>query len=154
MSAVFAAFGIDWRLLLIDSINFGILVLALWYFLYGPLSAMLEARRQKVAGGVHDAEQAAIKLHEIEATKSGILASAGQEADQLLIKARQAGEQKERAMAAAALAAAARTTAEAAAAAVELKAQAIEESKQEVAKLVVLGMEKMLRQGSAQVPAK
>ena len=46
--------------------------------------------------------------------------------------------------AAAAEAAAARTTAEAAAAAAELKSQAIEESKQEVAKLVVLGMEKML----------
>jgi F-type H+-transporting ATPase subunit b len=144
MSAVFVAFGIDWRLLLIDSINFGLLMLALWYFLYGPLMRVLEARRQKVAEGVHDAEQAAIKLHEIEASKSGILAEAGQEADQLLTKARQAGEEKQRAMIAAAEAAAARTTAEAAAAAAELKTQAIEGSKQEVAKLVVLGMEKML----------
>jgi F-type H+-transporting ATPase subunit b len=144
MSAVFAAFGIDWRLLLIDSINFGLLVLALWYFLYAPLMRVLEARRQKMAEGVHDAEQAAIKLREIEAAKSGILAEAGQEADEMLKKARKAAEEKERAMVAAAEAAAARTTTEAAAAAAELKVQAIEESKQEVAKLVVLGMEKML----------
>jgi len=144
MSAVFAAFGIDWRLLLIDSINFGILVLALWYFLYGPLTRVLEARRQKVAEGVHNAEQMEVKLHEIEAAKSGILAGAGQEADEMLKKARQAAEEKQRAIATAAEAAAARTTTEAAAAAAELKTQAIEESKQEVAKLVVLGMEKML----------
>ena len=154
MSAVFAAFGIDWRLLLIDSINFGVLLFVLWYFLYAPLTKILEARRQKVAEGVHDAEQAGIKLREIEAAKSGILADAGQEADELLRKARLAGAEKERALIVAAEAAAARTAGEAAVQAAELKAQAIEESKQEVAKLVVLGMEKMLRQDGAQVLTK
>jgi len=154
MSAVFAAFGIDWRLLLIDSINFGVLLFALWYFLYAPLTKMLETRRQKVAEGVHDAEQAGIKLREIEEAKSGILADAGQEADELLRKARLAAAEKERALVIAAEAAAARTAGEAAAQAAELKAQAIEESKQEVAKLVVLGMEKMLRQDGAQVLTK
>lgn len=144
MSAVFAAFGIDWRLLLIDSINFGVLLLALWYFLYAPLTKMLETRRQKVAEGVRQAEEAGIKLHEIEAAKSGILAQAGSEADEMLKKARVAAGEKERALIAAAEASAARTSAEAHKQASELKAQAIEESKQEVAKLVVLGMEKVM----------
>jgi F0F1-type ATP synthase membrane subunit b/b' len=44
----------------------------------------------------------------------------------------------------AAEASAARTTKEAEAEAKELKAKALEESKQEVAKLVVLGMEKLM----------
>ncbi len=144
MSAVFAAFGIDWRLLLIDSINFGLLLLALWYFLYTPLLRVLEERRQKVAGGVRDAEAAEIKLREIEAAKHGILAGAGAEADELLKKARLAGQEKERSLVAAAEAAAARVTADAQKQAAELKAQALEESKQEVAKLVVLGMEKVM----------
>ena len=47
MGQVLAAFGIDWRLLLINSINFGLLLLALWYFLYGPLMKMLEEAPQK-----------------------------------------------------------------------------------------------------------
>lgn len=144
MSAVFAAFGIDWRLLLINSINFGLLLLALWYFLYAPLMRVLEERRQKVAGGVHDAEAAEIKLREIEAAKHGILAGAGAEADDLLKKARLAGQEKERALVAAAEAAAARINTDAQKQAAELKAQALEESKQEVAKLVVLGMEKVM----------
>ncbi|HEY5383337.1 MAG TPA: F0F1 ATP synthase subunit B, partial [Candidatus Paceibacterota bacterium] len=80
MGQVFAAFGIDWRLLLIDSINFGLLLLALWYFLYAPLTKMLEVRRQKVAGGVLDAEAAEAKLREIEEATGGILAKAGTEA--------------------------------------------------------------------------
>ena len=84
MSAVFAAFGIDWRLLLIDSINFGILLWALWYFLYAPLTAMLEARRQKVIQGVHDADAAATKLAEIEGEAGHMLAKAGAEADDVL----------------------------------------------------------------------
>jgi F-type H+-transporting ATPase subunit b len=144
MQALVSAFGIDWRLLLIDGINFGLLLLALWYFLYGPLTAMLEARRQKVAQGVRDAEEAQVKLHEIEAARGGILANAGQEADELLKKARIAAQEKERTMIATAEAAAARTAKEAQMQALELKAQAIEESKQELAKLVVLGMEKMM----------
>ena len=150
MSAVFAAFGIDWRLLLIDSINFGVLVLALWYFLYAPLTKVLETRRQKVAQGVHDAEAAQIKLREIEEAKSGILADAGEEADALLKKARIAAQEKERTMLAAAEAAATRTTKEAESRAAELKAQALEESKQEVAKLVVLGMERAMINSAAQ----
>ena len=149
MSAVFAAFGIDWRLLLINSINFGLLLLALWYFLYAPLMRVLEERRQKVAGGVHDAEAAGIKLREIEAAKHGILAGAGAEADDLLKKARLAGQEKERALVAAAEAAAARINTDAQKQAAELKAQALEESKQEVAKLVVLGVEKVMANSSS-----
>jgi F0F1-type ATP synthase membrane subunit b/b' len=105
---------------------------------------MLEARRQKVIQGVHDAEAAEVKLRDIEEATGGILAKAGSEADDMLKKARVAAAQKEHALVAAAEAAAARTTAEAAKQALELKAQALEESKQEVAKLIVLGMEKMM----------
>lgn len=143
MSQLFAAFGIDWRLLVINLINFGVLLAVLRYFLYKPLTTMLETRRIKVAEGMRAAEESEAKLREIEAARSSILAEAGSEADEMLKKARAAGQEKERALVAAAEAAAARTTAEAQSRAAELKAQALEESKQEVAKLVVLGMERM-----------
>lgn len=145
MSAVFAAFGVDWRLLLINSINFGILLLALWYFLYAPLTKMLEARRQKVAQGVSDAEAAAVKLADISREESTMLSKAGAEADEVLAKARKAAEEKGRAMLAQSEAAAAASLKEAAAQAAALKAEAIEESKKEVAKLVVLGMERAMQ---------
>lgn len=142
MSAVFAAFGIDWRLLLINSLNFGILLLALWYFLYAPILKMLEARRQKVAEGVADAEAAAAKLADIKREESAMLSKAGAEADEVLAKARKAAEEKGRALLAESQAAAAASLKEAEAQAAALKQEALEESKKEVAKLVVLGMER------------
>lgn len=145
MSAVFAAFGIDWRLLLINSINFGVLLFALWYFLYAPLTKMMEERRQKVAQGVADAEAAAAKLADITHEQSALLSKAGAEADEVLAKARKAAEEKGRAMLAQSEAAAAASLKEAEAQAAALKADAIEESKKEVAKLVVLGMEKAMQ---------
>ena len=145
MQQVLVAFGIDWRLLLVNAVNFGVLMLVLWYFLYEPLTKMLEQRRQKVAEGVRDAESAKLELVEIEKSRSEILAQAGSEADDVLKKSRAAAQAKEREIVAAGEAAAAHTLREASAQAAELKIEAIEESKKEVAKMVVLGVEKMLR---------
>lgn len=145
MSAIFSAFGIDWHLLVIDAINFGIVLFALWYFLYGPLVRMIEERRQKVAQGVIDADEANKRLKDIEESRAHKLAEAGREADDVLSKARSAGAEKNRELTAQAEAAAARIVAEAEAQAKEAKAKAIAESREEVAKLVVLGMEKAFK---------
>lgn len=142
MSAIFSAFGIDWRLLLVDTINFAILLGVLWYFLYTPLTRMLEERRNKVAQGVIDADLARKHLEEIERSRSETLSAAGKEADALLLQARKAAAQKEHELVTQADASAARIVADAQAQAREEKERAILESKQEVAKLIVLGIEK------------
>lgn len=146
MGQVFVAFGIDWRLLIINLINFGLLLIALWYFLYGPLTRMLEDRRQQIAKGVQDANDAAEKLKSIEDARASMLSDAGKEADQLLRDARTAASTKQKELIAQGEAAAASALKSAEAQAGELKQKAIEESKQEVAKLIVLGMEKLARQ--------
>lgn len=145
MGAIFTTFGIDWHLLLIQAVNFGILLLGLWYFLYAPVAKMLEERRQKVAQGVRDAEASAHRLSEIEHSRGEILAKAGTEADEVLKKSRAAAQVKEKEIIAAGEATASNTVREAQAQAQELKSEAIEESKKEVAKMVVLGVEKMLQ---------
>ncbi len=145
MSSLLSAFGIDWHLLIVNIINFGLLLFVLWYFLYAPIMRILEERRAKVAQSVIDAEQAREKLEEIEASRSHILTEAGREADDVLASARKAGGEKERELVASGEASAARILAAAEAQASELKAQAIAESKQEVAKLIVLGVEKTVR---------
>ncbi|HEX8994032.1 MAG TPA: F0F1 ATP synthase subunit B [Candidatus Paceibacterota bacterium] len=144
MSALLSAFGLDWRLLLVNIINFGLLLFALWYFLYAPIMRILEERRAKVAQGVIDAQHAEEKLAEIEESRAGILSQAGQEADEVLANARRRGNEKEKELVASAEASAGRIVADAEAQAKELKAHAIAESKQEVAKLIVLGVEKVM----------
>jgi F-type H+-transporting ATPase subunit b len=144
MSEILHAFGIDWRLLVIYSVNFALLLGVLWYFLYGPLTKIIEERRRLVAKGVEDAEAAAIKLSEIESSRSAILADAGKEADEVLMKAREAAEIKRRELIAAGEANAARILGDAELAAREAKERSLEESKKELAKLVVLGVEKTM----------
>ena len=41
--------GIDWRILIAQTISFSIVFFVLWKFAYGPIFAMLEARTQKIA---------------------------------------------------------------------------------------------------------
>lgn len=142
MGAVLSTFGIDWRLLFINAVNFGVLMLALWYFLYEPVTRVLEERRQRVAQGVQDAQAAAAKLAEIESSRGEVLAAAGKEADTLLEEARKAATAKERELRERGEAAAAATLRQAEAQALELKDRALEESKRELAKLLVLGIEK------------
>ncbi len=146
MEALFTTFGIDWRLLLIQGANFGILLFGLWYFLYGPLMRMLDTRREKIAQGVAEAERAHQQLAEIEHSRAAALAQAGKEADELVTQARASGAKKERELIEEGNVAAARIVAEAESQAAAAKAQAIAESREEVAKLVVLGMEKALKE--------
>ena len=143
MEQILGTFGIDWRLLLINAVNFGIVLLVLWRFLYTPVMKMLEERRQRVAQGVEDARAAAREREETKRSRGGILSAAGKEADGVVVAARAAGAAKERELLLKGEAAAATLVRDAQAQAAELKARAIEESKQEVAKLIVLGMEKI-----------
>lgn len=145
MDSILHTFGIDWRLLIINMINFGLLMLGLWYFVYGPVMAMLEERRQKLAKGVEDAEAAGMARAQIESERAAKLAEAAHEADESLSKARAAAAVREREIVDEAGKRAESIVAEAEAQAAEAKHKAIAESKEEVAKLIVLGMEKALR---------
>ncbi len=146
MAELFEAFGIDWKILVINLVNFGALLLVLWYFLYGPIVRMLEARRRQIAEGVEAAEKSKEELEKIEQSRAALLAKAGKEADDVLSNARAMGNEKQREIVGAAEVAAARALKEAEAQASEMKAAAIAESKQEVAKLIVLGIEKTLKE--------
>ena len=144
MNELFAAFGIDWRLLLINFFNFGLLLFLLWYFLYEPLTKMLEERRGVVTEGVHNAHRAQKALQEIEQSRIDMLAQASQEADAIVAQARAAAADKGREIVAQNEAAAANLLKEAQAQATQLEREAIARSKEEVAKLIVLGMEKTM----------
>jgi F-type H+-transporting ATPase subunit b len=144
VESILSTFGIDWRLLLVNMVNFGVLLVGLWYFLYGPVMQMLDERKQKVAEGVDAAEQAKNALADIEKGRDAKLAQAAQEADDVVARARAAGAAKEKELREQAQRQAESLLKDAQIQAAELKSKALAESKQEVAKLIVLGMEKGL----------
>jgi F-type H+-transporting ATPase subunit b len=154
MESILSTFGIDWRLLLVNIVNFALLLGGLWYFMYGPIMRMLEERRQKVTRGVEDAEAATRARQEIEGERSGVLAKAAQEADEALARARAAASARERELVEEAGKRAEAIVAQAEAQAKEEKARAIAESRDEVAKLIVLGMQTALSRDNKAEPLK
>jgi F-type H+-transporting ATPase subunit b len=145
MGAIFTTFGIDWHLLVINAVNFGLLLAGLTYFLYKPLSKMLTERRSTISKGVEDAHMAGVRLQEIEQSRLTKLEEAGREADDIVASARDAGASKAKELITSAESSAARALAEAQAQAQEMKRTAINESKEEVARMIVLGIEKLAK---------
>ncbi len=147
MEGILEAFGVDWRLLLIQAVNFALLLIVLRHFLYQPLLRLLDERRAKIEGGVRDAESAEQKLKSIEGERVNIIASASREGEAIVDRARAAGIDAERKIASEAEARAAALLSSAEREAEELKRKALDESKAEMAKLIVLGAERILREG-------
>lgn len=149
MSGLLDAFGINGSLLIAQIVNFGILLVALTYFLYKPIMKVIDARQKKVAQGVEDAERAAEKLAGADSAASALVSTAETEAEGIVAGAREtAGTEKARIVKEAEARAAA-IAADADARAKETAAKVMRDSEKEVARLAVLAAEKVLRQKAA-----
>jgi F-type H+-transporting ATPase subunit b len=144
MEQLIQAFGIDWRVILVQMVNFAILLTALWYFLYKPFTALIEKRRAHIIQGIADAERAHKALMDADAKKAEILAHATLNSERMLLVAREQAKQKEAEIIAQAQARSERILREADLKGKEIKEEALRESKEEIAKLIVLGTEKTL----------
>lgn len=79
--------GISWGLLLSQIINFGLLMVILQQLLYKPVLNMLEQRKQKIADGLAQADQASRAADEAAIEKQGILEEARREAQEVRAQA-------------------------------------------------------------------
>ena len=93
MSELFSAFGVNWKLLLIQAVNFGLLLAALTYFLYKPILKIIDERREKVAEGVRTAEAAAQRLAEAKEESDTLVGQAAKQAEGLVASARLRAEE-------------------------------------------------------------
>src|SRR3989338_6227925 len=134
MSDLFAVFGVNWKLLLIQGLNFGVLLALLSYFLYKPMFAVITERQKKIEQGVTTAEAAAQKLKEAHGESKKIVGNAAREAEGLVATARTQAEEQGGGIVKAA-----------AARAEEAKRQALHESEREIARAAMLAAEKVIR---------
>lgn len=144
MDQLIEAFGIDVKLIVVQIINFIILVALLSYFLYKPLLKVLADREEKIAQGVKDAEAAAAAKAAADSEKQVIVSAAHKEAEAVAARAKTHADEKAATIAATADEKAAAIVAAAETKAAELKVQAHKESEAEIAKLAVLAAEKIL----------
>jgi len=149
MSALFETFGIDWHLLLIQAVNFGLLLVALSYFLYKPVLRIIDERREKVAEGVRLAESATRRLAEANEEGDKLVGEAAKKAEVLAASSRASAEQKGVGILKDAQTRAEAVLAEAQVRAEEVKRQTIASSEREIARAAMLAAEKLLREKSA-----
>ncbi len=145
MQALFDAFGLNLPLLLAQIVNFGIVLVALTYFLYKPINKVLTERQQKIAQGVEDAERAAKKLATADSVAASKVHEAEEEAEGIVVSAREEATSQKSRIVKEAEARAAQVAADAEARAKETAAKALRDSEKEVARLAVLAAEKILR---------
>jgi F-type H+-transporting ATPase subunit b len=149
MQQLVSVFGLDWKLLLIQGVNFGILLVLLWYFLYRPVLRIIDERREKVAEGVRLSEAAHTRLKEAKEESDGIVGEAAREAEGLVAAARGRAEEKGMEIVKGAEARAEAVMKDAQARAAEAKRQALTESQKDIARAAMLAAEKILREKSA-----
>jgi len=90
-----AQLGIDWKLLLAQVVNFGILLFILKRFAYQPMLQLMDERAARIEKGLKDAEAAEQKLRSVEEEEKTILASARQQAKELLVETDKAAKERD-----------------------------------------------------------
>lgn len=144
MDALLEAFGIDWKLLIAQGVNFGLLLVVLWYFLYKPVMKTLDDRANLIKQGVEDAEAATAKLATADTEAATRVDAAEVEAQGLLSRARdEAGVERTRIVKEAEARAAALEK-DAEMRAEENAARTLRESEQEIARLAILAAGKAM----------
>ncbi|NBD74048.1 hypothetical protein GVX82_03330 [Patescibacteria group bacterium] len=145
MGAIAEVFGLKVETLLIQSFNFALAALVLWYFLYRPLVTLIEKRRADTIEAVANAERAANELAEADTKKKEIISQANLAAEEIVDNARSSAREQESELVKEAHEKSSQIIAEAKTQGEELKRSAVAESKEEIAKLIVLGIEKTAR---------
>jgi len=131
------ALGIQWKILLAQTISFSIVFFVLWKFAYGPIFSMLEARKQKIADSLANADKIKGDVAKTEADRQKTLAEAGETANKMIAEAREAAARVRETETQKAIAAAEQIVTKAREAAAQERAQMLAQLKREVGQLVV-----------------
>src|ERR1700761_4640151 len=129
--------GIQPNILLAQTISFAVVFFVLWKFAYGPIFNMLNARREKIAASLANADKIKADVARTEAERQKILATAGDQANKLIDDARQAAARVREQETQKAIASAEQIVTKAREAAAQERAQMLADLRREVGRLVV-----------------
>lgn len=90
-------FGVDWKLMLAQLVNFAIVVVILWWFALKPLTQTMQKRSDEIKKGLSDAEAAGERLEKVEEDVKAELQKAKVEAVKILEKAKQQSDESRQA---------------------------------------------------------
>lgn len=143
---VLAKLGVDGKLLLAQAVNFAVLFWVLRRFAYKPMLDFLEKRSAKIEQGLKDAEASRAKLGEIEAKEKTVLSEARAEARAIAAAAEESAKKRDAERLAETEAKMKHLLEEAEQKIREEKEKALASAKEEIGELVMLSVEKILRE--------
>lgn len=94
MDALIGTFHIDWKSMVAQAINFGIVFFLLYRFALRPLMKVLDERNQQIDTGLNDAEKYRLLLEETKSTYENELARARQESQNLMVEMKESVDMK------------------------------------------------------------
>lgn len=136
--------GIDLKLLIAQVVNFIIVMLLLWKFAYTPVLKMLNDRKEKIAQGITDSEEAAKSLAKAEDEASKIRQKAYDDAKEILKNAKEAAESEGKGLVNKATEQADRTVKSAKEEAASLKDKTMSEAKKEISDVIIIALDKIV----------
>lgn len=145
MEQIINVFGVNWKLFLIQAVNFGLLLALLYRFLYRPVLGMIDTRREKIENAIKKADQMESDFGEAELKKAELLREATAKGDAIIDAAKKHAEAEEHTIMKEAHRKAVHLINEAERRAERERQDMIDATEREVARTAVLAAEKILR---------
>lgn len=155
MDSFITTFHIDWKILIAQAINFGIIFAVLYFFALKPLKKIMTDRTSVIEKGIHDAKDNAALIVKTRKEYEEVIAKAKVEAHELFQEGKTEAEAKRAEMMAAAQVEVESMIASGKKTLQGEKLKMIEEAKSEIVSLVVAATEKILHdQADSSITAK
>ncbi|MFA6256850.1 MAG: F0F1 ATP synthase subunit B [Candidatus Paceibacterota bacterium] len=94
MDSIISTFHIDWKIIIAQAINFGVVFAVLYIFALKPLAKLMEERSGKIAKGIDDAKTNATLLAKTEEEYNDALARAKAEANKIFQEGKKEADAK------------------------------------------------------------
>jgi F-type H+-transporting ATPase subunit b len=94
MDSIISTFHIDWKIIIAQAINFGIVFVVLYVYALKPLSKLMAERSEKISKGINDAETNAKVLAETHKEYEAVLVKARNEANKIFQDGKKEAENK------------------------------------------------------------
>lgn len=91
-AGIVGMFGLNWKLFLAQLINFGIILLVLWKWVFGPVTKGLADRTKKIETSLQDAKEIAKDRETFDTWKQGEIGAVRTEASAIITKAKKEAE--------------------------------------------------------------
>lgn len=146
MDELIKTFHIDYKLLIAQMINFGIVFAVLYFLAIKPLMKIMNERTIKIEKGLKDAKQIEKRMEEIKALEGEKIATAKKQAEEIVSQAGKLAEDKKKELILKTQKEITEMTKEAKAEALMIKKETMAEIEKESMNLVVSATKKVLKE--------